>query len=189
MRLALNNERDRMNSRTFVDSLNLGCGKDYRYGKINVDFAENIQADIKHDLNKHPYPFKDGSMHTIIAFHILEHLENPIKTLQEIHRLLWWNGVCIIKVPHCQSNSAWCDITHKRAYGYQTFSQLENPQYCKQYNIPIFHQVKVRFNYHKRWYYPWNYLIEPLGNIKPVLFEHLFGNIFPPFEIEARLTK
>ena len=34
--------------------LNLGCGKDYRDGWVNVDFYDDSTCDIKHDLEVFP---------------------------------------------------------------------------------------------------------------------------------------
>ena len=38
--------------------LNIGCGEFKKDGYINVDYYSVSEPDVKHDLNKFPYPFK-----------------------------------------------------------------------------------------------------------------------------------
>jgi len=45
---------------TAIRIANLGCGKQYIPGAVNVDlYAEKV--DVRHDLDVFPYPFQDGS--------------------------------------------------------------------------------------------------------------------------------
>ena len=63
--------------------LHFGSGLDYKLGYINLDINKNIKADIYHDLNQHPYPFKPDSADEIIACHVIEHLNDPLTFLKE----------------------------------------------------------------------------------------------------------
>jgi len=80
--------------------LNLGCGQFPKQGYVNLDISLNAKADIFHDLNKFPYPFKNNSFSLIEADHILEHLKNPAKVMRELHRILEPGGKLIVRVPH-----------------------------------------------------------------------------------------
>ena len=92
--------------------LNLGCGQDYQEGYTNVDIEG--ECDIKHNLNKYPYPFKDESVDFILASHIIEHLDEPIKFVEECYRILKKEKVLEIVVPHVKSfGASFGDITHK----------------------------------------------------------------------------
>lgn len=78
--------------------LNLGSGtKIVRKDVINVDAypfsGVNIVADIS-DL-----PFADNSIDIIISEYTLEHVKNPLKVMQEIHRVLKPDGKIYITVP------------------------------------------------------------------------------------------
>ncbi len=64
---------------------------------IGVDL-EN--ADITHDLNIFPYPFKENYADTIVAGEIIEHLLHPFKFLEECYRILKPNGILIITTPN-----------------------------------------------------------------------------------------
>lgn len=95
--------------------LNLGCGEDYKKGFVNVDVCG--KCDLKHDLNVYPYPFKDGSVSKVLAYHILEHLENPIKFFEELHRILKPLGVLEVIVPHVNADgAAFGDFEHKNYF-------------------------------------------------------------------------
>jgi len=52
--------------------LNLGCGTDYKQGWVNVD-AGNVHCDVKHDIEKFPWPFEDSSVNEILMKHVFEH--------------------------------------------------------------------------------------------------------------------
>ncbi len=83
--------------------LNLGSGERKIPGFINVDM--NVDgADIKHDLNKYPYPFKENSIDFIRASHILEHLKEPMDFFVEIHRILKSGAKARIIIPHCNAD-------------------------------------------------------------------------------------
>ena len=45
-------------------------------------------------------PFKENSFNLIILSEVLEHLAEPDKVLQQIHRVLNKNGKCLISVPY-----------------------------------------------------------------------------------------
>jgi SAM-dependent methyltransferase len=44
-------------------------------------------------------PFRSGSLRLITAFDVLEHLENPVQTIKEIHRCLSSDGLLIASTP------------------------------------------------------------------------------------------
>lgn len=79
----------------------LGAGESRREGAVHVDNNSVSEPDILHDLNQYPYPFDDNSIEHIEAFHILEHLEDPFRTMRELHRILRPGAILHLKVPHC----------------------------------------------------------------------------------------
>jgi len=83
-----------------IKKLNLGCGQFPKEGYVNLDINPNAKADVFHDLTKFPYPFDDNSFSLIEVDHVLEHLEDTVKVMKELHRILKIEGRLIIKVPH-----------------------------------------------------------------------------------------
>ena len=69
--------------------INLGCGKTRIPESIGVDAVEIPETvDVIHDLNETPYPFDNGFADEIHFYHVLEHLDDPVAKLEEIHRIL-----------------------------------------------------------------------------------------------------
>lgn len=110
--------------------VNLGCGRTRIPGSIGVDrVAIPGSVDIVHDLNVTPYPFADNSVDEVHFYHVLEHLDDPIAKLEEIHRVLRPGGVLHMRVPHFSSNGAFTDITHKRPFSYFSFDCFQEGDY------------------------------------------------------------
>lgn len=176
-----------------IKKLNLGSGvlgKDSNWkGWINLDQQKDHSVQVVHDLNKFPYPFKKESIDIIYMSHVLEHLDRPVKVINELYRILKKDGMLIIRVPHYAGNSNWIDVTHRRPYAVSTLKSFMDESFCRLYGAKPFKSVKSRMEFWKYWFYPWNYLIEPLANIKPVYYECVFANIFPPFEVINILEK
>lgn len=80
--------------------LNLGCGKFKKDGYVNVDNFAEFKPDVMHDLDVFPYPFADNTFELIEADHVLEHLEKPLHTIRELHRISKNGGIIHIRVPH-----------------------------------------------------------------------------------------
>ena len=70
-----------------IKILDIGCGKKKVPGAIGVDFNTSLSADVIHDLNLFPYPFKDEEFDKIHISNTLFLLENPVKVMEEIFRI------------------------------------------------------------------------------------------------------
>ena len=62
--------------------LNFGCGTRIMKGYVNLDIVKHKGVDVVHDLNKFPYPFKNGEFDEIYARFILEHLGDLVKVMR-----------------------------------------------------------------------------------------------------------
>lgn len=108
----------------------LGCGKTRIPGAIGVDRTPiDGYVDVIHDLDITPYPFENNSASEIHLYHVLEHLHEPLKKLEELHRILMPGGRLFIRVPHFSSMGAFSDITHIRPFGYISFDCLQKNDY------------------------------------------------------------
>lgn len=98
--------------------VNLGCGPRPEPGYINVDISKRDGGgsargpDVIHDLNQIPWPFETSSVDEVRAFHILEHLINPLDAATEICRILRPGGVFKLQVPHELSPESTVDWSH-----------------------------------------------------------------------------
>lgn len=87
--------------------LDLGCGKKKRAGSIGVDYSDRHNADIIHDLNIFPYPFESNSIDQIYLDNVLEHLEQPMRVMEEIYRITKAGGKVKVIVPYFRSLSTY----------------------------------------------------------------------------------
>jgi SAM-dependent methyltransferase len=93
--------------------LDVGCGIKKQPGAIGIDRNPASHPDVLVDLDQFPYPFADSSFDRITAIHVIEHLSDVIRTMEEFHRLLRPGGTLRIETPHYTDYSSWCDPTHK----------------------------------------------------------------------------
>ena len=176
-----------------MKKLNLGCAHKILPGYANLDIHKHVGVDVVQDLNKFPYTFPNNHFDEILASHILEHLENLPKTMKELHRILKPKGKLIVKVPHFSGEGSWIDPTHKRAFtaGTFTFFCPRNADGLESIYFDFsFSSCKIHIKFRKNWYYFWNYLIEPLINLKPYFYDNTFlKGLFPAYEVVSVLTK
>ena len=103
--------------------LNLGCNKVYKEGWVNLDIDRNYKADVYHNLNIYPYPFKNKEFDYILASHIIEHLDDPARAIKEMRRILKDKGELCIIVPHYTNPMAYSP-RHKTFYSYKTIVHI-----------------------------------------------------------------
>ncbi len=128
--------------------LHAGCGKTKIPGAIGLDFIKIPGfVDVIYDLNEFPYPFRNNLFDEIHLYHVLEHLDNPLRTIEEMHRILKNGGILYMRVPHFSSMAAFSDITHKRPFGYSSFDIFEDTNPSHYYTKVNFKIVKKEINY------------------------------------------
>lgn len=127
--------------------LNLGCGKSTIKGFVNVDSHKLKGVDIVHDLNKFPYPFKTKTFHIILAEHIIEHLDDIPKVMEELYRILKPSGIVEIISPHFASMSAFIDPTHKHYFSVSSFDYFTNPKDFDYYSKCRFKIIRKRVTF------------------------------------------
>jgi SAM-dependent methyltransferase len=101
--------------------LHLGCGKRKRPGAIGVDIYAGSDADVLCDLNRFPYPFASDTFDEIIAEHVLEHLDDLVGVVEELHRIARPGARLLVEVPHFSSVFYYQDPTHRHPFTSRTF--------------------------------------------------------------------
>jgi SAM-dependent methyltransferase len=116
------------------------------------------------DLEK-SLPFEDGSFQTVLAFDVIEHIDNVDFLMQELHRILQPGGVIVGSVPH------------------------DDDKFLPAYNLTFYHRSDVT---HKRYYVPKSLqeLFEKQGlhevqtwlegGISPQVFAEFFPSVIKP---------
>jgi SAM-dependent methyltransferase len=93
--------------------LDVGCGINKLAGAIGVDRNPRSRADVLCDLDRFPYPFRDSSFDRLQAIHVIEHVGDVIRTMEEFHRLVRPGGTIALATPHYTDFSSFCDPTHR----------------------------------------------------------------------------
>jgi SAM-dependent methyltransferase len=111
----------RLNRQEKAKKLHLGCGMGKREGYINLDSSEAVNPDVLWDLNELPYPFEDNTFDEILAYSILEHLDDLVKVMEELHRVAKPGAILDVRVPYWDGYGFASDPTQKRMFTESTF--------------------------------------------------------------------
>ncbi len=88
-------------------TLDLGCGQRTSYYRfMDTTKSKTFMADLEKTENvslvlnlEKDLPFKDNSVDNMLLFNVLEHLYDPCKLLEEIHRTLKKQGKLYVYIP------------------------------------------------------------------------------------------
>ena len=94
--------------------LDVGCRDRKQKNFVGIDSRKHPGVDMVHDLEKFPYPIKDGSCITIKCAHVIEHIKpwNVIQFMDEMWRMLMVGGQLAISAPYARSVGYLQDPTH-----------------------------------------------------------------------------
>lgn len=101
--------------------LNVGCGRDLRDGYVNSDVHPLPGVDVVAELGRHPLPFPDCTFTLVAARDVLEHVDDVVAAMAELHRVLRPGGRLVVSTVHFTSRNVWLDPTHRRAFSVRTF--------------------------------------------------------------------
>lgn len=113
-----------------LQRLHLGCGGDVRKDWINLDSRPLPGVDVVADLDacrRKPLPFAADSIDEFMGNHILEHVNDSLALMQELHRIAKPGARLVFRLPYGSSDDADQDPTHVRRYfmrSFYYFSQL-----------------------------------------------------------------
>lgn len=122
-----------------LKKVDICCGKTKPEGYIGVDFHDTINCDIACDLNGR-FPFEDSTVGVIRAVDAIEHLKDPVNTMNECYRSLAHGGVLMIDVPSSDGRGAFQDPTHVSFWNSNSFWY-----YTKKLYADFVPSIKCRF--------------------------------------------
>jgi predicted SAM-dependent methyltransferase len=170
--------------------LNLGCGLKHLPEAVNLDITPDTNPDVVHDLNKLPWPFADNRFREVQAFDVIEHLDDFLATMEEIHRVCLDGAVVRIAVPHFSCANAFTDPTHRRCFGYFSMNYVTGEGELQFYTRARFKKLSSRIMFYPSLF---NKLVWRLANRYPLAYERRWAWMFPAwylyFELEARKSE
>lgn len=169
--------------------LDFGCGKRKRANAIGIDRNPRSDADVLHDLNHFPYPFADNTFDEIYCDNILEHLDDVVQVMVELHRISKPEGIVEITVPFFPHRNANTDPTHKHWFGIHSFDYFVNGTSHGEFHYsPIqFHLQSVEFDKGIEHRHLFDRLLALFANRRKDFYENRLANIFPLAQLTFRL--
>ena len=161
--------------------LDLGCGNRKLTGAIGIDYNPDTEADIIHDLNSMPYPFKDSFFDGVYANNIIEHLDDVIKVMEELSRISKAGAIIKIIVPYFRAKWAYIDPTHRHHFTVDSFSYFDS----EHIHSRLYNYSQVRFKLKKVIFNEQLYnsflksLMVLLANKWPARYETHLSHLFP----------
>lgn len=114
--------------------LHIGCGRMILKGWINLDIMPLEGVDIIADLNQcktKSLPLDENSVDEFRASHVLEHIENTLDLMEELHRIAKPNAKMVCHVPYGSSDDAFEDPTHCQQFFLNSFAYFSQPIYWR----------------------------------------------------------
>lgn len=162
-------------------ALDIGCGGRKLPGAVGMDVLSLPGVDFVHDLSVQPWPFADKEFDLVLANHVLEHAEDVLATLGEMHRVLKSGGSVVIQVPYFRSVDAMSDPTHKHFFTYQSLDYVIEGSRLRQYSYTSFAFKKVGQWY--GWPQPSRRLLARVFKAfihkRPALYDQYISLLFP----------
>lgn len=101
--------------------VDIGCGGTLQYPEaVGIDRFPSSVTGVLADLES-GLPLARDSVDHLFAVHVLEHVHEPLRLMNEIHRVVHPDGVAHVMVPHWRHSNAVADPTHVRYFGPETF--------------------------------------------------------------------
>lgn len=171
--------------------LDIGCGRRKLSGSIGLDMRAMPGVDIVCDLNDR-LPVADEAFDLVHADQVLEHVENLVGLVYEVHRVLRPRGLFVAHTPYFRASWAHIDPTHVRSFTVNTMDYFVRGTYCYdkyRFREEGYSAIEVFLdkdypNSPARW------LLRKLALRNPFRFENSFWSALYPFEqISYVLTK
>jgi SAM-dependent methyltransferase len=173
-----------LNNHPFPPILLFGSGNMKKDNALRIDINPRVQPDVLHDLDSFPYPFPDHTFSRIECYDILEHLDDLVNVMQEIHRIGRHKAPVIITTPHFSSSNAYTDPTHRHFLGYYSFDYFTGENEWSFYTNVHFEKKDVYLHFYPSLI---NRCISIIANRRPKFYERRLAWIFPAWYLYIEL--
>jgi SAM-dependent methyltransferase len=168
-------------------TLNLGSGRNHSVaGAVTIDISRAVSPDIVYDLNQVPWPFDENTFDVSHGTDIVEHLEDVVRTMEEIHRIARPGAKVYIATPHFSCSNSYTDPTHRHHLGLFSFDYFTGENQWDFYTTARFRKISASLVFYPKFK---NKLIWRLANRYPAFYEEHLAWIFPAwfmkFELEV----
>jgi hypothetical protein len=164
--------------------LNIGSGARKMEGAVNVDLVSWTAPDVVHDLNQLPWPFADDTFEEVHAYDVIEHLDNVVVVMEEVHRVSVNGAAVHVTVPHFSSSNAFTDPTHKHY-----FSVMSMNYFLEGHKFAFYSNRRFRVRHASIVFQPTliNKLVRRAARRWPAEYERRWAWMFPAWFISFEL--
>lgn len=170
---------------TYKKVLDLGCGFDKKVPEaIGVDIMPTPETNLICNLDHYPWPFKENTFDLIVCSHIIEHITDVVKFIEEIYRIAKPNAIIKGITPHFSSAYSYADPTHKHHLSLRSFEVFCDSSSLKKSALRRLLNRLLGCHYKIQGFYP-NVKFEQkqVCLVQPKIFRAIgvswFANIFP----------
>ena len=166
--------------------LDIGCGQNKFAGAVGIDFAAGADQDVAHDLNEFPYPLEDASFDVLLLRNVIEHIQNIVGMMKEIHRIGSDRADVIISTPHFSSLYSYQDPTHVRHMAYDSMDYFtEDTKHANFYSDVRFRMVNKTIDFGRS--FPFFLIARSLFFLSKHKYEKHFAFVFPANQLHYHL--
>jgi SAM-dependent methyltransferase len=164
----------------------LGSGNKKQPDAVNVDIVASTGPDLCYNVNCMPWPLPSDRFEECSAYDVVEHLDDTVAIMEEIHRVCRDGAVVRITVPHFSCVNAFTDPTHRHYFSSSSFHYFTGEHEFSFYTNHRFKRRSSRIVFAPTIL---NKIIHRLANRFPDEYERRWAWIFPAwflyFELEV----
>jgi len=171
--------------------LDIGCGASKREGFVGIDILPIAGVDIVHNLEEFPYPIESDSVDEIWMDQVLEHLNNPMKVVEELYRISKNGAKITIGVPYYRSFYAAIDPTHVNFFSTHWFNYFDpSNELCKRYRYSNARFKVESIEFDREWNKKslLQKAVIAIANKKILLYESKLSSLYPLNSLTFYLT-
>ncbi len=172
--------------------LDVGCGWEKVEGAVSVDIRTQTKPDVCGDMDVDRkaiphFPFRDDTFGEIHILQTIDHFQNIVPVMEEVHRVSKPGAKIVITVAHVSSIYSWSDPVHHLHLTSRSFLCFtDHPTHGGTYTDKLFRQTKFHFIFSKS---VLSLIPRLLCLFSPRIYEKHFSWIFPAndmyFEFEV----
>lgn len=165
--------------------LSLGAGLDRSLADaVTIDVNPRTSPDIVHDLNVRPWPLPSDEFDEVLCRDVIEHLDDVVRTMEEIHRVAKDGARVFILTPHYSCANSYTDPTHKHHLGLFSFDYFTDGNQWGFYTDKRFRKLRSHLAFYGRYK---NLPISWLANRFPRFYEERLAWILPAWYMVVEL--
>jgi len=164
--------------------LDLGCGRHKLPGAVGMDRDPRSQANVIGDLDAKRLPFRDGSFDEVQLAHVIEHLQDVVAVMAEVHRVCKPGAIVTVRTPHFSSIHSYTDPGHRQRLARGSMDQVRK-DLAPDRGLEV---LRKDIRFHDG---PCSWPARLIYRISPNKYEKFFAFLFPARELvfELRIVK